>query len=128
MLGGRGEDARVPRHGNAEEGAHRRGERRGTMSDCTLMRENMPLLLTESLDPARRETAHQHIEQCAACGAEWAGYRETWNLLETVPELDVPARVKQQFMNVVNPQAETSNIVPFTRRPAFRWLAQAAAV
>ena len=75
------------------------------MSDCTLMRESMPMLLTESLDPARRETAHQHIEHCAACGEEWAGYRETWSLLETLPELEVPPRVKQQFMSYVNPQA-----------------------
>ena len=90
------------------------------MSDCTLMRESMPLLLTESLDPARRETAHQHIEDCAACGEEWAGYRETWTLLETLPEIEVPPRVKQQFMSYVNPQAEApaANVVPFHRRPA----------
>src|SRR6266508_941042 len=100
------------------------------MSDCTLMRESMPLLLTESLDPARRETAHQHIEQCAACGEEWAGYRETWSLLETLPEVEVPARVKRQFMSYVNPQAEApaANVLPFHRRAAVRWLAQAAAV
>ena len=35
------------------------------MSDCDVMRESMPLLLTESLDPARRELTHQHIERCA---------------------------------------------------------------
>lgn len=100
------------------------------MSDCTLMRESMPQLLTESLDPARRETAHQHIEHCAACGEEWAGVRETWALLDTLPEVEVPARVKQQFMNFVNPQAEApaANVVPFRRRAAARWLAQAAAV
>jgi HEAT repeats len=98
------------------------------MSDCTLMRESMPLLLTESLDPARRETAHQHIEQCAACGEEWAGYRETWTLLETLPELEVPPRVKQQFMSYVTPSADAPNVVPFHRRSAVRWLAQAAAV
>src|SRR2546429_1940378 len=98
------------------------------MSDCTLMRESMPLLLTESLDPVRRETAHQHIEQCAACGEEWAGYRETWSLLETLPEVEVPARVKRQFMSYVSPPAEAPNVVPFHRRAAVRWLAQAAAV
>jgi len=100
------------------------------MSDCTVMRESMPLLLTESLDAARRESAHQHIENCAACGDEWAGYRETWSLLETLPEVEVPARVKQQFMSFVNPAAEAppANVVPFQRRRAVRWLAQAAAV
>ncbi|HEV2719755.1 MAG TPA: HEAT repeat domain-containing protein [Thermoanaerobaculia bacterium] len=98
------------------------------MSDCYLMRESMPMLLTESLDPVRRENAHQHIEQCAACSEEWAGYRETWNLLETLPELEVPPRVKQQFMTYVDPPAQAPNVVPFQRRPAVRWLAQAAAV
>ena len=97
------------------------------MSDCTVMRESMPLLLTESLDPVRRENAHQHIEQCPACGEEWAGFRETWTLLETLPEVEVPARVRQQFLNAVNPQPVT-NVVPFYRRSATRWLAQAAAV
>jgi len=98
------------------------------MSDCTLMREQMPLLLTESLDPARRETTHQHIEQCAACAEEWTGYRETWSFLEKLPELEVPPRMKQEFLNRVNPPVESANVVPFRRRPAFRWLAQAAAV
>lgn len=100
------------------------------MSDCTLMRESMPMLLTESLDAVRRENAHQHIEHCAACGEEWAGFREAWSLMETLPEVEVPARVKQRFLERVNPQAETpaANVVPFRRRPAARWLAQAAAV
>ncbi|HEY6137193.1 MAG TPA: HEAT repeat domain-containing protein [Thermoanaerobaculia bacterium] len=98
------------------------------MSDCTLMREQMPLLLTESLDPVRRETTHQHIEQCAACGEEWTGYRETWSFLEQLPELEVPPRMKQEFLNRVNPPVESADVVPFRRRPAFRWLAQAAAV
>src|SRR5436305_1244699 len=100
------------------------------MSDCTVMRESMPLLLTESLDPARREDAHQHIEQCAACGEEWAGFRETWTLLETLPEVGVPPRVKQQFLNTIDPKAEAppANVVPFQRRAVARWLAQAAAV
>src|ERR1043165_7636823 len=70
------------------------------MSDCTV----------------RRENAHQHIEQCAACGEEWAGFRETWSLLETLPEVDVPARVKQQFLSKVNPHAPADNVVPFPRR------------
>ena len=41
------------------------------MPDCDSMRENMPLLLTESLDPATRELTHQHIETCPMCVAEW---------------------------------------------------------
>ena len=74
------------------------------MSDCTVMRESMPLLLTESLDPVRRENVHQHIERCAACGEEWAGFRETWSLLETLPEVEVPPHVKQRFMRETKAQ------------------------
>ena len=60
------------------------------MPDCDSMRENMPLLLTESLDPARRELTHQHIETCPICVAEWSAYKETWSILDTLPEVDVP--------------------------------------
>ena len=41
------------------------------MSDCGAVRENMPLLLSESLDSSARELSHQHIETCAACEEEW---------------------------------------------------------
>jgi anti-sigma factor RsiW len=92
------------------------------------MRENMPLLLTESLDPATRELTHQHIETCPMCVAEWSAYKETWSILDTLPELDVPARVKQRFLAEVSPAAVTPNVVPFRRPAAPRWLAQAAAV
>jgi hypothetical protein len=88
----------------------------------------MPMLLTESLDPARRELTHQHIETCPMCVAEWSAYKETWQILDTLPELDVPARVKQRFLAEVSPAAVTTNVVPFRRRSAARWLAQAAAV
>lgn len=94
------------------------------------MRESMPLLLTESLDAARREQTHQHIESCALCTSEWSGYQETWALLSDLPEVDVPARVKAEFLNRAGlaPAAAPSNVVPFRSRPAFKWLAQAAAV
>jgi anti-sigma factor RsiW len=98
------------------------------MPDCDSMRENMPLLLTESLDPAQRELTHQHIETCPMCVAEWSAYKETWSILDTLPELDVPARVKQRFLAEVSPASVTPNVVPFRRRSAPRWLAQAAAV
>ncbi|HEX7151165.1 MAG TPA: HEAT repeat domain-containing protein [Thermoanaerobaculia bacterium] len=98
------------------------------------------MLLTESIDPARRELTHEHIESCEACTAEWLAYKETWNVLDELPEVEVPARVKQRFLAAVNPQAvvapvvapapaeKADNVVPFTRKPAFKWVAQAAAV
>jgi hypothetical protein len=102
------------------------------MSECSALRESMPLLLTESLDPVRRETTHQHIESCAVCGAEWDAYKETWSVLSELPEVDVPVRVKAKFLAAAGlapvAEAPVSNVVPFSRRKPVRWLAQAAAV
>lgn len=98
------------------------------MVDCHAMRETMPLLLTESLDHSRRELTHQHIESCAECAAEWNGYKETWTLLGALPEVDVPARVREKFLDAIGAGDVPANVVPFRLRPAAKWLTQAAAV
>jgi hypothetical protein len=92
------------------------------------MRENMPLLLTESLDPVQRELTHQHVETCPICAGDWSAYKETWQTLEVLPVLDVPAHLKQRFLSEISPEPAKTNVVPFRRRGAARWLAQAAAV
>ncbi|MDP9192956.1 MAG: HEAT repeat domain-containing protein [Acidobacteriota bacterium] len=106
------------------------------------MTERMPLLLTESLDATRRELTHQHIESCDLCGAEWSAYKQTWLVMGDLPEVTVPARVKERFLavsgigtdigtNIIlpgNDEQRTTNVVPFRRRPAVKWVAQAAAV
>ncbi len=97
------------------------------MVDCHAMRESMPLLLTEALDHGRREQTHEHIENCAACAAEWNAYRETWSLLGALPEVEVPARVRDRFLAEFAPPSR-ENVVAFRRRPVAKWLAQAAAV
>ena len=43
-----------------------------------------------------------------------------------LPEVEVPARVKERFLAQVSPVQERSNVVPFQRRPALKRLAQAA--
>jgi hypothetical protein len=98
------------------------------MAECSAMTESMPMLLTESLDANGRELAHQHIESCAACAAEWQAMKETWTLLDELPRVEVPSRVRDRFLAEVMPAASDSNVVPFRRRAAFKWLAQAAAV
>lgn len=99
------------------------------MSECNLVAENMPLLLTESLDRNRRELTHQHIESCAVCGEEWSAYKETWSVLAELPEIEVPARVRDRFLATVDrSQQIPANVVPFQRRPVAKWLTQAAAV
>jgi anti-sigma factor RsiW len=93
------------------------------------MRETMPLLLTESVEPAQRELTHRHIETCAACAAEWSSYKDTWQILETLPDVEPPARAKQRFLSEISSAAATpKNVVPFRRRNVTRWLAEAAAV
>lgn len=91
------------------------------------------MLLTESLDAARREESHQHIETCAVCGAEWNGYREAWLVMDELPVVEVPARVRERFLAAagiaqITHDSEKSNVVPFRSRPALKWFAQAAAV
>jgi hypothetical protein len=103
------------------------------MAECSALRERMPLLITESLDPAQRELTHQHIESCAECSEEWNAYRETWRVMEDLPELQVPPRVKARFLEAAGLSGAAgsqpaNNVVPFRRRPAFKWIAQAAAV
>ena len=99
------------------------------MAECSAVSESMPLLLTESLDAARREATHQHIESCALCGHEWRAYRETWAVMGDLSELEVPAYLKQKFLSRAGLSVDLpKNVVPFYRRPAFQWLAQAAAV
>lgn len=98
------------------------------MSECDFMREGMPLLLTESLDPARRELTHQHIERCAGCSDAWSGYREAWRVMGDLPEVEVPASVKTRFLATVGETEAAPVVVPLRRRPALRWLAEAAAV
>src|ERR1043166_7486648 len=93
------------------------------MAECSAMRESMPLLLVESLDAAGRELAHQHIESCAECGEEWRAMKETWALMEELPVVEVPSRVRDRFLAEVLPAAPPSNVVPFHRRSAFKWLA-----
>ena len=99
------------------------------MSECGVMTETMPLLLTESLDAAQRELTHQHIENCPACATEWSAVKETWQLLEMLPAVEPPARAKQRFLAEISPATIVrTNVVPFRRRSAARWLAEAAAV
>lgn len=99
------------------------------MSECSAVRESMPFLLTESLDLERREQAHEHIESCTLCGSEWSDLKETWLLLGELPEVEVPAQVKAKFLVRAGlAEVPVTNVVPFHRRPAFRWAAQAAAV
>src|SRR5260221_4558571 len=127
MFGKCHQDPRLPGHGDSEEVAAKRNTGGTPMSDCDAVRESMSLLLTESLGPAQRELTHQHIEQCPACTDEWVGYQSPWKLLEELPVIEPPSRLKERFLGEVFPAAPR-NVVPFHRKAAFKWLAQAAAI
>jgi hypothetical protein len=101
------------------------------MSECTVTRERMSLLLTESLGGREREDAFLHIEGCEDCGREWQGMRETWTLLGVDRDRPVPDRIRERFLaSVGQPEVRRSEgrVLSFWQRPATRWLAQAAAV
>ena len=101
------------------------------MSECHVMRESMPMLLTESLDSASREATHLHIESCSVCNDEFIALRETWQMLDELPRVEPSARVKDRFLAEIGQGADDrlqAAVVPFRRRSAVKWLAQAAAV
>ena len=98
------------------------------MPECSVVREQMTFLLTETLEPVQREDAHVHIEGCAECSAEWEAYRTTWSVLGDLPELEVSPKMRARFMEHAGLDDRKAQIIPFHRRPATRWMAQAAAV
>jgi hypothetical protein len=98
------------------------------MSECDVVRELMPLMLTEFLGGDERESAHLHVESCPSCREAWAGYREVWTTLGKIEERPVPAGMRDAFLDEIGVERSTRVVVPFVQRPAFRWVAQAAAV
>lgn len=98
------------------------------MSECDVARERMPLLLTEALAGSERERSHQHVETCARCSAEWDALREAWRVLGEVEDVPVPNGLRERTLAAIGVPDVRSRVVPFRRRPAARWLAQAAAV
>ena len=93
------------------------------------MRENMPLLLTESLDPARRELTHQHIETCAdAASRNGRPTKRRGRSSTTLPERRRPGAGEAALPRGGLAGRGDANVVPFRRRSGVHWLAQAAAV
>lgn len=101
------------------------------MDQCSIVKQSMPELLTEALGSPDREAAHQHIEQCAVCSAEWSASREVWGELGRLPELPVPAHLRESFFARARlaeaEQQKPARILKFASQPMPRWLAQAAA-
>lgn len=86
------------------------------------------MLLTESLGGADRERAHQHIERCEACAAEWADTKLAWSELEALPVLSPPAALRERFLSEADSMQPRANVVSLSdRRPMFRRYGQIAA-
>lgn len=99
------------------------------MSQCSLVIERMPELLTEALAPVDRELAHQHIERCPSCEQEWLALRDAWKTLGDAPDAPVPPRVRARFLDEVSRMTGENNVIAFpARRHLVRRFAQAAAV
>lgn len=98
------------------------------MDQCSIVRERMPELLTEALGASERESSHQHIEQCPVCATEWLRTKDVWSQLSELTELNLPQRVRENFLATLPPSTEEpGRMLSFRPRPAIRWLAQAAA-
>lgn len=98
------------------------------MDECSVVRERIPDLIVESLAPDAREHSHRHIESCSACADEWRSFRATWSALGQLPEVVVPAAVRQHVLaHASRSSTGRSNVVPIGRRFVPR-LAQAAAI
>ena len=66
------------------------------MTDClnVEMRDLLPDLANESLDPSARVLVLAHIEECTSCGAEVAILRSVRTVvIETTPRVDVASIV-----------------------------------
>lgn len=98
------------------------------MAECSAVKERMPELLVESLAPGLREDAHRHIEECAECGSEWAGFRTTWIAMGDFPERPVPQGLRASFLKQIEALAPQPVVIPFRQRRTFQPLAQAAAL
>jgi hypothetical protein len=108
------------------------------MSECGVVRNDIPLLLTESLEAEARESAHAHIERCGGCEQEWLSARSVWMTMSEVPDVPVPPRLRSRFLEQIAREfppavmaAESHAggvVVPFHRQPAIRWWSQAAAI
>lgn len=100
------------------------------MDQCSVVRQWMPELLAEALGSPDREAAYRHIEQCGVCSADWSASREVWGQLGNLPELPVPAHLREEFLAVVRragAEQEPARILKFAPRRLPGWLAQAAA-
>lgn len=99
------------------------------MDQCSIVRERMPELLSEALGTGERESAHQHIETCVVCEAEWSVLRQAWARLGELPDRAVPSGLRESFLDEARRMLpeKNSRVVPFAPRRPQRWLAQAAA-
>ena len=86
------------------------------MSECSVVNEQIPLLIMEAVDGEEREAAYLHLESCASCSLELSKARETWKTLELLPEVPVPAGVRTSFLAEVEAMQPHRNVVSIDSR------------
>lgn len=89
------------------------------MSECSVVNEQIPLLIMEAVEGEEREAAYLHLESCAACAQELVQARQAWNALEALPDVPVPSSVRSAFLAEIESMTPRSNVIsimPYRRQ------------
>ena len=88
---------------------------------CNEIQEHLYDYLTDRLSPTLKPVIAQHLMSCSACRAEHDEIKITLGLLDQAK----PPRVSDGFTNKVMQSLEPK-VIPFTKRPAYRYVMQGA--
>ncbi|HUO85700.1 MAG TPA: HEAT repeat domain-containing protein [Thermoanaerobaculia bacterium] len=82
------------------------------MGECSILKEQIPDLLVESLSPQARELAYSHLERCERCSSELDAYRTTWEHLGRLEQIELPERARVRFHDWIAAETQTSSAAP----------------
>ena len=88
---------------------------------CAEVQENLYDYFTGRVSPVLHETIRQHLRDCAACRKVFEKLKITLGLLDQIK----PATVSDDFTERVMRSLEPK-VIPFRRRPMFRYVMQGA--
>jgi len=69
--------------------------------DCRKIKELIPLFLDQELTFSDQKQVEAHVSSCAGCQEELRAYRQSWELLKDLPEIEpAPAYVSRFWTKV----------------------------
>ena len=87
--------------------------------NCERARELFSEYLEEGVDVALAAVVRGHLNQCADCAREFELFRQTWSVLDRLPEIEVPRSFRHDVvMRAAREQHERARIA---RRKALSW-------